>query len=107
MNTGVSSSRVTSFSTSKQNLTSTVLGVITRFRQEQMAVMADVEVVFHQVRVLDEDFDPLRFLWWPSGNINQEMEEYKMVVHLFGATLSPSCASFTLWECAEDRRTLG
>ncbi|XDV20313.1 hypothetical protein PO909_025662 [Leuciscus waleckii] len=32
------------------DLTSTLLGVITRFRQEVVAVMADVEAMFHQVQ---------------------------------------------------------
>lgn len=86
------------------NLTSSLLGVITRFRQEEVAVMADVEAMFHQVKVPDEDSDLLRFLWWTSGNITQEMVEYKMVVHIFGATSSPSCASFALRKCAKDNR---
>ncbi|KAK7882611.1 hypothetical protein WMY93_028785 [Mugilogobius chulae] len=86
------------------NLTSTLLGVITRFRQEEVALMADVEAMFHQVKVPDKDSDLLRFLWWKSGDITQEMVEYKMVVHLFGATSSPSCASFALRKCAEDNR---
>lgn len=87
------------------NLTSTLLGVITRFRQEEVAVIADVEAMFHQVKVPDEDSDLLRFLWWTSGDVGQEMVEYKMVVHLFGATSSPSCANFALRKCAEDNRT--
>lgn len=87
------------------NLTSTLLGVILRFRQEEVAVMADVEAMFHQVKVPDEDSDLLRFLWWTSGDISREMVEYKMVAHLFGATSSPSCANFALRKCAEDHRT--
>lgn len=86
------------------NLTSTLLGVIIRFRQEEVVIMADVEAMFHQVKVPDEDSDLLRFLWWTSGDITQNMVEYKMVVHIFGATSSPSCASFALRKCAEDNR---
>ncbi|KAL7878886.1 hypothetical protein AOLI_G00098600 [Acnodon oligacanthus] len=44
------------------DITSTLLGVIIRFRQEEVAVMADVEAMFHQVKVPDEDADHLRFL---------------------------------------------
>ncbi len=29
-----------------------------------------------------------------------------MVVHLFGATSSPSCANFALWRCAKDNKEL-
>ncbi|KAJ8375703.1 hypothetical protein SKAU_G00062830 [Synaphobranchus kaupii] len=36
-----------------------------------------------------------------KGDNSQETVEYKMVVHLFGAASSPSCASFALRKCAE------
>ena len=26
------------------------------------------------------------FLWWPNGDLTKEMEEYRIVKHLFGAT---------------------
>lgn len=86
------------------NLTSTLIGVLTRFRQEPVAVMADVEAMFHQVKVPPEDTDLLRFLWWLNGDINRALVAYRMVVHLFGATSSPSCASYALRRCAEDNR---
>ena len=35
-------------------------------------------------------------LWWPEGNLDAEPVLYRMKVHLFGATSSPSCAVFTL-----------
>ncbi len=37
-----------------------------------------------------------------DGNVNQPLKEYRMVVHLFGATLSSSCASYALKWTAED-----
>lgn len=87
------------------DLTSTLLSVIMRFRQEVVGFMVDVEAVFHQVRVPAEDADLLRFLWWPSGDIKQDITEYRMRVHiLFCATSCPSCAAFALWECARDNR---
>lgn len=84
------------------DLTSSLIGVIIRFRQEPVAIMADVEAMFHQVKVSDDDSDLLRFLWWPGGDYHQALAEHKMTVHLFGATSSPSCASFALRKCAED-----
>ncbi|KAM3875257.1 uncharacterized protein ACN63O_000311 [Diretmus argenteus] len=86
------------------DMTSSLVGVLTRFRQEQVAVMADVESMFHQVKVPPEDVDLLRFLWWPDGDVSQESQEYRMEVHLFGATSSPSCASYALRRCAEDNK---
>ncbi len=71
-----------------------------------MALMADVESMFYQVRVPEEDTDLLRFLWWPEGDLNNDVEEFKMKVHLFGATSSPSCASYALRRTAEDARAI-
>lgn len=68
--------------------------------------MADVESMFHQVKVPPEDADLLRFLWWPDGDVSKELQEYRMEVHLFGATSSPSCASYVLRRCAEDNKNM-
>lgn len=84
------------------DLTSTLIGVLCRFRKEPIVIAADIEAMFHQVKVPNEDRDLLRFLWWPNGDYNQNMAEYRMTVHLFGATSSPSCANFALRKCAED-----
>ena len=84
------------------DLTSSLVGVLMRFRQETVAVMADVEAMFHQVRVSNEDTDLLRFLWWPGGNYEMDLVEHKMLVHIFGATSSPSVATFALQQCATD-----
>ena len=54
------------------NLTNSLLGVLIRFREAPVAVTADIEAMFHQVRVHKTDIDCLRFLWWPDGDISQE-----------------------------------
>ena len=84
------------------DLTSNLLGVLTRFRQEKYAFMADIEKMFFQVRVRNEDQSFLRFLWWPNGNLEQRAEEYCMTVHLFGAVSSPACANYALQHTADD-----
>ncbi|KAJ8397167.1 hypothetical protein AAFF_G00010210 [Aldrovandia affinis] len=62
------------------DLTSSLVGVLMRFRQETVAVMADVEAMFHQIRVSHEDTDFFRFLWWPDGNYEQELLEHKIYI---------------------------
>lgn len=47
--------------------TNNLIGVLTRFRQKAVAFITDVEAMFHQVHVLDEESDLLRFLWRPDG----------------------------------------
>ena len=58
--------------------------------------------MFHQVNVDPNDFDALRFLWWPEDDLSKQPDEYRMVVHLFGSTSSPSCASFGPRRTAQD-----
>lgn len=84
------------------NLTSSLLGVLVRFRQEPVAFMGDIKSMFYQVKVAGKDRGYLHFLWWPDGKVNQEPEEYRMTAHLFGAVSSPSCASYALQKTAED-----
>lgn len=44
-------------------------------------MMANIELMFHQVKVHPDDCDLLRFLWGPGGNIDGNLKEYRMVVH--------------------------
>lgn len=87
------------------DLTNSLIGVLTRFRKEPIAFMADVEAMFHQVWVPEEQWNYLRFLWWPEGDLNGEIEEYQMVVHLFGAVSSPSCCNYALRKTAADNES--
>jgi len=84
------------------DLTNSITGVLMRFRQAPVALVADIEAMFHQVKVCEHDRDALRFLWWPQGNLQVEPNQYRMNVHLFGATSSPSCAAFCLKLTAND-----
>ena len=84
------------------DLTNSLVGVLTRFRQEPVAFMADIEAMFYQVRVPADQRDFLRFLWWPGGDLNAEIEEYRMMVHPFGAVSSPSCSNYALRTTANE-----
>lgn len=75
------------------DLTKSLIGVLLRFRPEPVAFMADIESMFHQIRVPEKDVDLLKFLWCPEGTYTQDLEECRMVVHVFGATSSPSSDS--------------
>ncbi|KAL7827056.1 hypothetical protein SRHO_G00327740 [Serrasalmus rhombeus] len=86
------------------DLTNNLLGVLMRFRQGHIALMADIQAMFHQVRVHRKHVDFLRFLWWPDGDFEKQPEDYRMKVHLFGAISSPSCANFALQKTAQDNQ---
>ena len=70
------------------DLTNSLVDVLTTFREDRVAFMGDVEAMFHQVTIPPEQYDYLRFLWW--------LQEYRMVVHLFGEASSPSVTNFAL-----------
>ena len=84
------------------DLTNNLVGVLFRFRQEPVAFMCDIESMFHQVGVSEECRDLLRFLWWEDGDISKDPLEFRMTIHLFGATSSPGCANYALKAAADD-----
>ena len=84
------------------DLTNHLVGVLCRFRQEPVALMCDIEAMFYQVRVSEEFRDLLRFLWWEDGDMSRPLIEFRMTVHLFGATSSSGCANFALKAAADD-----
>jgi len=86
------------------DLTNRLVGVLNRFRWDEIAVMADIEAMFYQVLVPPNQYTFLRFLWWPNGNLEKDLCEYQMKVHLFGAVSSPSCSNFALRRTADDNK---
>ena len=57
------------------DLTNSLVGVLTRFQQERVAFMSDIEAMFYQVRVQPSDCNYLRFLWWPGGDVERKNTE--------------------------------
>ena len=84
------------------DMTNTLVGVLARFRKEDIAFTADVEAMYHQVLVPEHQQSFLRFLWWPGGDVNCEPIDYEMQVHPFGAVSSGGCANFALKKTASD-----
>ncbi|XP_051816280.1 uncharacterized protein LOC127537608 [Acanthochromis polyacanthus] len=85
-------------------LTNNLVGVLCRFRKGPVAVMCDIERMFHQFHVRAEDQDYLRFLWWDDGDFQSQPSIYRMRVHLFGAASSPGCANYGLRHIAAQGR---
>ena len=86
------------------DLTNSLVGVLRRFRQERVGISADIEKMFHQVRVSPQEKHALSFLWWPGGDFSKKLEDHQMLVNLFGTRSSPSCSRFSLKKTAEDNR---
>ena len=81
-----------------------LVGVLSRFRKEEIAVTCDIEQMFHSFHVNPEHRDFLRFLWFKDNDLNGQICEYRMNVHLFGAVSSPGVANFGLRATAETGR---
>jgi hypothetical protein len=100
------SAEYTGFSLNKQllqgpDMINSLIGVLCRFRKEFIAFTCDIEQMFYQFRVSAMHRDYLRFLWWEEGDLNTAPVDFRMTVHLFGATSSPGCANFCLKHIAE------
>lgn len=87
------------------DLTNTLTGVLCCFRQEPVGFICNTESMFYQVYMKEEHRDFLHFLWWEDGNTAKDPVEYRMTVHLFGATSSPGCANFALKCTAKDHES--
>ncbi len=70
------------------DLTNSLIVVLCRFRLEPIAFLCDIEKMFFQFRVDERHRDFLRFFWWEDGNLDSDPKEFRMTVHLFGATSS-------------------
>ena len=64
--------------------------MLIRFREKEVAIVADTQEIFHQVKVPEKDCDLLHFLWLPS-DLDDAPETYQMKVHIFRAKDSPFC----------------
>ena len=83
------------------DLTNNLLGVLLRFRQDPVALVGDIEQMFHSFKVKEEFRDFLRFLWYKDNDPNGAITEYRMKVHIFGNTSSPALANYALLKTAE------
>ncbi|XP_063729361.1 uncharacterized protein LOC134856976 [Symsagittifera roscoffensis] len=72
-------------------LLTNLTGIVMRFREDQIAISADIEAMFMQVFVSPEDQPYLQFLW--KDNTGQSAT-FQYTRHIFGATDSPCVACY-------------
>ena len=84
------------------DLSNYLFGVLNCFQLEPVAIMADLECMFYQVKVPANQHDLLRFLWWPESDVSNHIVECRMHTHIFGATSSPAVATQALQKIARD-----
>ncbi|XP_038046729.1 uncharacterized protein LOC119720934 [Patiria miniata] len=74
------------------DLINKLLLVLLRFRQHSIAIQADIEAMYNQVKIPPRDRDALRFLWYSDGLL----EYYRMTSHLFGGVWCASSSTYAL-----------
>ena len=80
------------------DLLSNLTGVIMRLHENRIALCADIEQMFMQVKVDPKDRPYLRFLWKNTGDV----ETYEYTSHIIGLTDSLCIASCVLRRFAQD-----
>ena len=78
------------------SLTASLFSVLMKFREGNVAIVADVEKAFLQISLDPEHRDYVRFLWFKDPNNidfnnfgNNELIHYRLCRVLFGVTSSP------------------
>ena len=64
--------------------------------------MGDIEAIYYQVRVSEEQRSVLRFLWWEDSNLGGDLLDHWMCVHVFSGSFSPGCCNCALRKTAID-----
>ena len=54
------------------DLTNNLTGILCRFQKERIALMCDIQAMFHQVKVDGIHRNYLRFLWWDDENFDSD-----------------------------------
>ncbi|XP_014824793.1 PREDICTED: uncharacterized protein LOC106904820 [Poecilia mexicana] len=78
------------------DLNNSLLGVLLRFRKQKIAIIADIQQMFYCFQVHEDHRNFLRFLWHKDNDVNKEVVEYRMKVHVFGNKPSPAVAIYGL-----------
>ncbi|KAK7891906.1 hypothetical protein WMY93_023869 [Mugilogobius chulae] len=71
------------------DLNNSLIGVLVRFRKEQVAVLADIQQMFHCFLVRRDHRNYLRFLWHRDNDMSKDIIDYRMRVHVFGNSHHP------------------
>lgn len=81
------------------DLLQSLLGILMRFREGQVALNGDIKEMFPQIKVREDDRDCQRYIWFsPEGRL----KEFRMTSLIFGASASPFTAIYVKNRNARD-----
>ena len=79
-----------------------LFGVLQRFREHRVAVVSDIQSMYHCFLVNPEHRDYLRFYWYEGNDANKAVVSYRARVHIFGNKSSPSVAIYGLRRAVDE-----
>ena len=86
------------------DLTNQLIGVFIRFREEHVAIRADTEAMFYQVKVAEIHRSALQFMLWEDSDINKSLVDPEMCVHVFSGVSLTSCGNYALRKTVSDNQ---
>ncbi|XP_063629208.1 uncharacterized protein LOC134800656 [Cydia splendana] len=86
------------------DLLESLFGVLVRFREGKIAVIADVKEMFLQIEIVERDRDALRFVWRGEDRTSPP-QEYRMKRLIFGSAASPTTVLYVKNENAKTHST--
>ena len=75
------------------DMVNNLLGILLRFRKDEVAMTADIEQMIYRFQVEEKHRNFFRFYWYRNNNPDDELKEYRIRAHVFGK--SPSSAIAT------------
>lgn len=72
-----------------------VVVLLRRFRKEPI-VVTDIEAMYHQVIVPENQRCFLWFLWWKDGDSSNVIVDHESTPHVFNSISSSSCSNYDL-----------
>ena len=84
------------------DLLQSLVGIIFRFREHQIALTADIEAMFLQVKVPPQECIVLKILW--RSRPEDKVGAYEYARYVFGANSSPTCANYALLQTGIDNK---
>jgi hypothetical protein len=86
------------------NLYNNIVKILFQMREHQYLIKGDLAEMFHQINIIEEDTEALRFVYRFEGE--SKIRHFKMLVLPFGAKCSPTIAHYVKNKVAIEKREL-
>ena len=86
------------------DLTNQIFGILIKFFEERVAAMADVESMYYQMQVSENQKTYLKFLCWENHYLESHSQEFIICAYVFSGTSSRGCSNYALCGTAVDNK---